>query len=192
MVYGMRPTRLSRAAGVVAASLAAIATLSALPAPASAVPVEEPGPGLMRHFAFFQTEPEGLPAELHQVVANSEGASAEPFECAGANPALAQGLTTRTNQLWVVPGNGCMYLLSSFARDDLFPVIVDIATTQSAVKHGMAASTTGIVPDGVIAVRLSRTLTVPVRHGVYYFSPSDRTDALWRHPKLVHGATASG
>ena len=55
-----------------------------------------------------------------------------------------------------------MYLLSSFARDDLFPVVVDIATTQSAVKHGMAASTTGIVPDGVIAVRLSPTLTVPV------------------------------
>ena len=67
-----------------------------------------------------------------------------------------------------------MYLLSSFARDDLFPVVVDIATTQSAVKHGMAASTTGIVPDGVIAVRFSRTLTVPVRHGVYYVSPSDR------------------
>jgi hypothetical protein len=40
--------------------------------------------------AFFQTEPEGLPAELRQVVANS----------------------------------------------DLFPVAVDIATTQSAVKHG--------------------------------------------------------
>jgi hypothetical protein len=190
----MRPTGLSGAAGVVAASLATIVTLAALPAPASAVPVEEPGPGLMRHFAFFQTEPEGLPAELRQVVANSEAASAsaEPFECAGANPALAQELTTRTNRLWVVPGNGCMYLLSSFARADLFPVVVDIATTPSAVKHGMAASTTGIVPDGVIAVRLSRDLTVPVRHGVYYISPSDRTDALWRGPKLVHGATASG
>jgi hypothetical protein len=176
----------------VAASLAAIATLSALPVPASAVPVEEPGPGLMRHFAFFQTAPEGLPAELHQVVAGSEDASAAPFECGGANPALAQGLTTRTNQLWVVPGNGCMYMLSSFARADLFPVSVDIATTQSAVKHGMATSATGIVPDGVIAVRLSRTLTVPVRHGVYHFSPADQMGPLWRHPKLVHGATASG
>jgi hypothetical protein len=176
----------------VAASVAAVATLSALPAPAPAEPVAEPGPGLMRHFAFFQTEPEGLPAELHQVVASTEVVSASPFVCTGANPALAQGLTTRTNQLWVVPGNGCMYLLSSFARADLFPVSVNIATTQNAVEHGMAAGTTGIVPDGVIAVRLSRTLTVPVRHGVYYFSPSDQAGPLWRHPKLIHGATASG
>jgi hypothetical protein len=184
----MRTTRLTRAATVVAA----LAMLSALPASASAEPVEVPGPGLMRHFAFFQTGPEGLPIELHQVVANSEAISTSPVDCAGANPALAQRVSTRANQLWVVPGNGCLYLLSSFARDDLFPVAVDIATTQSAVKHGMAASTTGIVPDGVIAVRLSPKLTVPVRHGVYSFSPSQQTDALWRYPKLVHGATASG
>ena len=185
----MRTTRLNRAATVVAA----LAVLSALPDAASAEPIEAPGPGLMRHFAIFQTDPEGLPAELHQVVANdSEAISTAPFDCAGANPALAQRVSTRANQLWVVPGSGCLYLLSSFAREDLFPVTVDIATTKSAVRHGMAASTTGIVPDGVIAVRLSPKLTVPVRHDVYFFSPSQQTDALWRYPKLVHGATASG
>ena len=81
-------------------------------------------------------------------------------------------------------------MVSSFARADLFPIVVDIATTQSAVKRGMAASTTGIVPDGVIAVRLSRTLTVPVRHGVYKVAPSERPDALWCNPKLVDGAAA--
>jgi hypothetical protein len=189
----MRTTTFSRAARVRWASLAAVAML-AMPAFAGAAPIEVPGKGQLRHFSVLGTEPEGMPPEVAALFAGPEtappGFTLVRPSCPDANPALAQHLPSPGHRLWVVPGSGCLSLVQSYKRGDLFPVTTGAATTESVVRHGLTAGTSGLVPDGVIAARFGPTVTVPVVDNVFSY-PLDEGDALWHHPKLVHGATAS-
>ncbi len=172
-----------------------LAALLATPvAVACAAPVERPGPGQLRHFSVLRTDPEGLPPALAETFGAAAGtlASAPPRGCPGANGSLAQRLGARGERLWIVPGAGCLELIQALGRERLFPVVVGFAGMAEAVRRGIAAGTAGVVPDGVIAARLSPALSIPVLRNVYPLPGARKRQALWRHPRLVHGATASG
>jgi hypothetical protein len=195
-----RSDRGGRLAGAVGLALLA-AALAGPGIAASAEPIETPGPGLMRHFSLFHTPAEQLPEDLARIFSGAEGlgeAHPNPSSCFGMNGGLAQRLPTRVNILWVVPGDGCVYVMSTFGRTRTFPLLAGSASTDVAVRHGLQVGKAGLVPDGVIAVRLSRTLTVPVTDNTYLFTPGsynltpDQVKAIWRRPLLIHGATASG
>ncbi len=182
-------------AALAAASLA-LALAIGTAGTASAEPIQAPGPGQLRSFSILQTTPEGLPEEMARIFDEAEleagHGSGAPHRCRQANPALAQRVPTHLGRIWVVPGRGCLAIAQAMGRTGIFPVVTSAATTEGAVKRGLAASTLGVVPDGVIAARFSPELTVPVTHNVYFFPVAENGSTVWRYPKLIHGAVASG
>ncbi len=183
-----------RISAIVAAAfvLLAPAVLAPGPADGSTTSISRPGRGQLRHFSVLRTRPEGLPPPLPDIVALPVPPRWPQPACPGANAALAQRLTGGSRSVWIVPGRGCLEAIQAFGEVGRGPVVIGFGTTARAVRFGISASTAGVVPDGVIAARLSPTITVPVSHNVYRLPARPERRALWREPRLIRGAFASG
>jgi hypothetical protein len=125
-------------------------------------------------FAQLKTSPEGLPADLKQVLRQP------PF---GANWALAQRLPVQAQgRFWAVPAKGSICMIG-VGKD---PVVeMTCATTKAALQHGVAIVsldqpkvadepaprfTVGMAPNGSHAVVIhtgTRTTTGIVANGVF-------------------------
>jgi hypothetical protein len=180
----------------IAAGVATTMVLSA--AHASAEPIQKPQRAQLRHFSFFHTAPEGLPGWQHPA---EEADPKTPYlqGCTGLNAQLAQkveGIPGR--RIFVIPGDGCMELVNEGPVEHPFPVLAGVTPTEEAIRHGMSTGGFrvgfGVVPDGVIASRLSPTLTAPVIAGTFYTVPYRGLDitSLWTKPHLVFGASVTG
>jgi hypothetical protein len=165
---------------------------------AAAEPIQKPQRAQMRHFGFFHTAPEGLSGWQPPL---EEAGPKAPYlrGCTGLNAQLAQkveGIPGR--RIFVIPGDGCMELVNEGPVEHPFPVLAGITPTEEAIKHGMGTGGFrvgfGVVPDGVIAVRLSPTLSAPVISGTFYTFSYRGLDieSLWRKPRLVFGASVTG
>jgi hypothetical protein len=173
-------------------AIATVATM-ALSAPAApAEPIPQPQRPQLRHFGFFHTPPEGLPPSA-PILPDPE-VTGFLRGCAGLNPRLAQkveGVPSR--RVFVTPGDGCLSLMDMGPVEKPFPVLSGTVSTADAIKHGILGSRVGVVPDGVIAVTLSRELTVPVKGSAYTFSwHSSYLTPFFKKPRLVFGASATG
>lgn len=180
------------------ASLLAVAVLAGTARAVSPEPIPEPQRSQLRHFGFFHTAPEGLPGWDHTL----EGTEPEPEMpylrgCTGLNSQLAQkieGIPGR--RIFIIPGDGCLELVNGGPVEHPYPILSGVRSTEEAIRHGMDTGGFrlgfGIVPDGVIAVELSRTLTAPVIDGTFYRFSYRGLDvaSLWKKPRLVYGASA--
>jgi hypothetical protein len=180
------------------AAVIALALLASTASAAFAEPIEKPQRAQLRHFGFFHTEPEGLPDWQPTAEEEEDPRTSYLRGCTGLNAQLAQkidGIPGR--RIFVIPGDGCMELVNEGPVEHPFPVLAGVGSTEEAIKHGMGTGGFrrgfGIVPDGVIAVRLSPTLTAPVIDGAFYTFSYRGLDisSLWKGPRLVFGATAA-
>jgi hypothetical protein len=189
--------------GAVALALA-VGMSAGLTSVAPAEPVQQAQRAQMRHFSVLRTDPEGLPF-WQQTVEEAEKAEAvDPHAqllrgCSGLNAQLAQkieGIPGR--RVFLIPGDGCMELVNLGPVERPYPILSGVRTTEEAIKHGIETGGFrvgfGIVPDGVIAAKLSPTLTLPVRHETFYVVPYRRLDvaSLWTKARLIFGASAGG
>jgi len=191
--------RLGRAAMAVAIAIATAASMTAV---AGADPVQAPQRAQLRHFSFFRTAPEGLPAWSRTIEDQEREEDADPQAaflrgCEGLNPELAQkveGIPGR--RIFVIPGDGCMEMVNQGPVTHPYPVLAGVSGNEEAIKHGMQTggfrAGFGIVPDGAIAAKLSPTLTVPVVRGTFFKVRYRGLDVskLWTKAKLVFGASA--
>ena len=170
--------------GAGATALALALSMAAGPAGAAAEPVQEPERALARHFSVLRTPPEGL--------SFWQG----PPGCPGLNLELAQkieGIPGR--RMFLIPGEGCLELVNMGPAARPYPILAGVRSARTAIRHGIETGGTrfgfGIVPDGVIAARLSATVTLPVRHGTFYVVPYRRLDpaSLWTKARLIFGAS---
>jgi hypothetical protein len=173
-------------------ALLAMATATAV----AAEPIQSPQRAQLRHFGFFQTEPEGL-SGWGQTLEVADPKTPLLRGCTGLNPEIAQkieGIPGR--RIFIVPGDGCLELVNKGPVGHPFPVLAGVSSTEEAIRHGIGTggfrTGFGIVPDGVIEARLSPTLTAPVIAGTFYSFSYRGLDlaSLWRKPRLVYGATA--
>lgn len=160
---------------------------------------QSPGPAQIKNFSFFRSKPEPLPKRLRRALGPSlqapheanwihgERRQADP----GLNPALAQrivALPERKTSLWAVPGRGGILIFQANMELGQF------GSTRRAVLHGLGAhwqsgywpgqdEAVGIVPDGVVAVKVSNTAEVPVSRNTY--SAYGDLGETWDYPKLI-------
>jgi hypothetical protein len=181
-------------------ALALSAGALALPAAAgaSAEPVQAPEKAQRRHFAIFNTMPETPPPILtlgfKQWLAKA-GAAGHGF-----NPALAQRAQPPgpRRSIWVVPGRRSIMLAEvAPAGQRPYPKIVGFeqSSTRHAIRHGLglgvvSGHSVGLVPDGVIGVRLSHDLVAPVGENV--FAAPGALDSWFGRWRFIHGASATG
>ena len=179
-----------------------VGMVASLAAVADAEPVPEPQRAQLRHFSFFRTAPEGLPGwsqKTEEMEKAEEAFPQAPFlrGCDGLNPELAQkveGIPGR--RIFVIPGDGCMEMVNQGPVAHPYPVLAGVSRNEEAIKHGMQTggfrAGFGIVPDGVIAAKLSPTLTVPVVRGTFFEVRYRGLDVskLWTQARLVFGAFA--
>jgi hypothetical protein len=185
------------AAGVIVGSIVAPLAIAAEVSSEPLVPIAEPERMQLRHFAVFHTPPEPIPPKWRTSLeqgqrAVSESADIPPsmVSVATSNYSLAQRVDIRgqnqpVHPIWVVPAQGYLTLMnfqSGHASGSPMP-------TRRAVRRGILRKQFGLVPDGVIAVQLNATLTVPVREN--FFSVRADPSTIWAHPKLIHGASAT-
>jgi hypothetical protein len=161
------------------------------------VPIAKPERMQLRHFAIFHTPPEPIPSKWRSSLeqgqrAASEGSSHSESDVliATSNYSLAQrvdirGQSQSVHPVWVVPASGYITLMNfQSGHASGLPM-----TTRRAVRRGITRKQFGLVPDGVIAVRLSDTITAPVHEN--FFSVRADPSTLWAHPRFIHGAWAT-
>jgi hypothetical protein len=160
-------------------------------ASASLAPVTEPDPRLVRHFGIFRNSPEPIPGGWRARLEESQDPSLNPSALvATSNYSLAQratirGQEQRTHSVWIVPARGYVTLMNFGPRTASgFP-----ASVATVIRHGLTRKQFGLVPDGIVAVQLSRSVKAAVRENFYSVRADPST--LWRHPRFIHGATTS-
>ena len=179
--------------GSIVAPLAAGAGVSSEPL----APIARPERMQLRHFAILHTTPEPIPAKWltelekgQQAILESSYIPPSMISLATANYSLAQRVDIRgqsqpVHPIWVVPSQGYLTLMNfQSGHAGGSPM-----ATRRAVRSGILRKQFGLVPDGVIAVQLNGTLTVPVRENFYSVRADPST--IWSHPKLIHGASAT-
>lgn len=179
--------------GSVVSPLAVNAEVSAEPL----APIAHPEQMQLRHFAVLHTPSEPIPPKqlanlekAQQAVLESSHISPSMVPMATSNYSLAQrvdirGQSQSVHSVWVVPAQGYLTLMNiRSGHASGFP-----ATTRQVIRRGLLRKQFGLVPDGVIAVRLNRTLSAPVHENFYSVQADPAT--IWAHPKLIHGASAT-
>lgn len=170
-----------------------------LPTTASAAEqlIQQPEPEQVSHFSVFRTPPEGLPplqASLIEKELETPAGMVGSLAGTGLNPALAQKLDAHGGRpLWVVPGSGVLVLVNAVHRG--VGVSAPPTPTKNAIRHGIGLGKVGLVPDGVIDVRVTKLVTVPalVDH-MYTIASALRLhshERFWQYPTLIHGAQAA-
>jgi hypothetical protein len=181
-------------------ALALSAGALALPgaAGASAEPVPAPEKAQRRHFAIFNTAPETPPLIL--TLGLKEWLAKPGVAGHGFNPALAQRAQPPgpRRSIWVVPGRRTIMLAEvAPAGRRPYPKIAGFeqSFTRDAIRHGLglgvvSSHSVGLVPDGVIGVRLSRDLVAPVGENV--FAAPGALESWFGRWRFIHGASATG
>jgi hypothetical protein len=185
--------------GATALAAAALALAAPVAARAEVEPIPKPEGAQRRHFAIFNTAPETPPP----VVAGSIRTWLESKEARdrGFNAELIQQAQPPgpRRSIWVIPGTGEIMLVEVAAASSgrPYPKIAgfDMSSTLHAIRRGLGLSVVpshsiGLVPDGVIRVRLSRTLVAPVGQNV--FAASGGLDSWFDRWRFMHGASATG
>jgi hypothetical protein len=161
--------------------------------------LQHPGPAQIKNFGIFRSKPEPLPRRLRRALGPNlhtpHGArwihGERPQRNPGLNPDLAQrvaALPKTKTTLWAVPGRGSILIFQANMELGKF------GTTRSAILHGLGADwqsgywpgqneAVGIVPDRVVAVKISSTVEVQVKRNAY--SAYGDLGEIWDHPKLI-------
>jgi len=148
-------------------------------APPAEAPISSVPPLLRDSFSIFRTAPEVVPPEIAEGVATTN-AQAPPVGGHGLNVALGQEIVLPGMHvpLWAVPGRDQVWLFDQPKSNGSYGGAgTKIAR---AVKRGVSSWTgvpgtsephfwrvTGLVPDGVTAVRLSKTAFAPVVNNAF-------------------------
>jgi hypothetical protein len=134
--------------------------------PISSVPQQLPN-----NFSVFRTPSEAVPPRLAEGIATING-QPPPTGGHGFNVALGQEITTpgKHAPLWAIPGRDQLSIWDLSKKPALWGAV---ATIVSSARKGLAFSTPvphashlvevkGLVPDGITAVKLSRSAVAPV------------------------------
>ena len=185
--------------GLTATAIAIGALMLSMPAAArsSVEPVRQPESAQRRHFAIFNTAPEVPPPAVASAI---DLWLEKPAAGRGFNQALAQRAQPPgpRRSIWVIPGRQAIMIVEdSPAGRQPFPRIVgfEFCSTRHAIRRGLglgvvSGHSIGLVPDGVIGVRLSRTLVALVSQNV--FSAAGGLDSWFGRWRFIHGASATG
>jgi hypothetical protein len=161
-------------------------------------PITGPDAAQLRHFALFHTAPETPPPILATSIDLwlGKGEAADH----GFNPALVQRAQPPgpRRSIWVVPGRRTIMLVEVAPSGKRpYPKIAGfrVSSTRHAIRFGLGLEvvhghSVGLVPDGVIGVRLSRTLVAPVGQNV--FAAAGGLQSWFDRWRFIHGASATG
>ena len=141
--------------------------------PRAEAPVSSVPPLLLEDFSIFRTPSEAVPPEIAEAMAKLNE-QPSPIGCHGCNVSLGQEVVlpgTHT-PLWAVPGRDQVMLFdqprnghfggtgTTIARAVKRGVVFWTGVAKTHEPHLMRVK--GLVPDGVTAVRLSKTAVAPV------------------------------